>query len=58
MFTDLKKDTYIRNVEKLTNEIDQACKLSGRNPDDILIVAASKYVSFFKSVIIFLIIYL
>ena len=45
MFTDLKKDTYIRNVERLTNEIGQACKLSGRNPDDILIVAASKYAS-------------
>jgi len=43
MITDLKKDTYIRNVERLTNEIGQACKLSGRNPDDILIVAASKY---------------
>ena len=43
MITDLKKDTYIRNVEKLTNEIGQACKLSGRNPDDVLIVAASKY---------------
>jgi len=43
MFTDLKKDTYIRNVEKLKNEIGQVCKLSGRNPDDILIVAASKY---------------
>lgn len=43
MITDLKKDTYIRNVEKLKNEICQVCKLSGRNPDDILIVAASKY---------------
>ena len=43
MITDLKKDTYIRNVEKLKNEIGQVCKLSGRNPDDILIVAASKY---------------
>ena len=43
MITDLKKDTYIRNVEKLKNEIGQICKLSGRNPDDILTVAASKY---------------
>ena len=43
MITDLKKDTYIRNVEKLKNEIGQVCKLSGRNPDDILTVAASKY---------------
>ncbi len=29
MITDLKKDTYIRNVEKLKNEIGQVCKLSG-----------------------------
>jgi PLP dependent protein len=43
MITDLKKDTYTRNVEKLKNEIGQVCKLSGRNPDDILIVAAAKY---------------
>jgi len=43
MITDLKKDTYIRNIEKLKNEVGQVCKLSGRNPDDILIVAASKY---------------
>ena len=43
MITELKKDTYTRNVEKLKNEIGQVCKLSGRNPDDILIVAASKY---------------
>jgi PLP dependent protein len=43
MITDLKKDIYIRNIKKLKNEIGQACKLSGRSPDSILIIAASKY---------------
>lgn len=43
MITDLKKDIYSRNVEKLRNEIAHVCKFSGRSPDDILIVAASKY---------------
>jgi len=48
MITDLKKniyskDIYKRNLGILKDEINQACKLSGRNPCDILVVAASKY---------------
>jgi PLP dependent protein len=43
MITDLKKDIYSKNVKKLRDEIAHVCRFSGRSPDDVLIVAASKY---------------
>ena len=40
-----EESIYIENITRLKKEIKDVCLKAGRNPDDIMLIAASKYVS-------------